>query len=281
MMIAKFIGVALAALSLGAAAPSLDPPAWTKPIPARQIISNIYYVGTEGLAAYLIVTPKGLILLDATMAENVPGIEANIRSLGYKLSDVKILLYSHAHFDHARGLAMMKRDTGAKLEAMAGDVWALEHGKHFGEQNYVGVFDPVKVDRVLRDGSVVSLGGVTMRAVLTAGHTRGCTTWLTTVNVGGKTLNVVFPGSLTVAGNKLIGNATYPGIVADYRASFTRMAALRADVVLPAHPEQADVLTRRGNDRIAPGLLGELVAKAQTSFEAQLAADKAKVTASR
>jgi metallo-beta-lactamase class B len=269
-MIVKLLGAAFAAVALAAAAPAANPATWTQPNPPMKIAGNIYYVGTKGLAAYLIVTPKGLILLDATMQQNVPGIEANIKALGYTLSDVKILLNSHAHFDHADGLAMMKRDTGAKLDAMDGDVWALENGKHFGDQNYVGTFAPVKVDRVLKDGDTVVLGGITMTALKTGGHTRGCTTWLTTVKVGAAIRRVVFPCSLSVAGNKLFGNSTYPGIVADYRASFKRMAAIKADYVLPAHPELAGVLTRQGADRVAPGLLAKMVAGAEASFDIEL-----------
>jgi metallo-beta-lactamase class B len=269
-VIVKLLGTAGAAIALAAAAPATDPVTWTQPNPPLRIAGNIYYVGTKGLAAYLIVTSKGLILLDATMEQNVPGIEANIKALGYKLSEVKILLNSHAHFDHAGGLAMMKRDTGALLDAMDGDVWALENGKHFGDQNYVGAFAPVKVDRILKDGDKVVLGGVTMTALKTGGHTRGCTTWLTTVKLDSGIRKVVFPCSLSVAGNKLFGNKTYPGIVADYRASFKRMAAIKADFVLPAHPELAGVLTRQGKDRITPDLLPKLVAEAQAAFEIEL-----------
>ena len=269
-MIARMLGMAAAALALIAAAPANDPPAWTQPTAPFRIAGNIYYVGTKGLASYLIVTPKGLILIDATMEANVPAIEANIKALGFKLSDIKILLNSHAHFDHAGGLAAMKRDTGAELDAMEGDVWALENGKHFGDQNYVGTFPPVKVDRHLKDGDKVTLGGVTMTAVLTAGHTRGCTTWTTTVKVKAGVKNVVFPGSLSVAGNKLYGNKPYPGIVEDYRASFKRMAAMKADLVLPPHPELAGVLERKGQDRLAPDLLPKIVADSEAAFETEL-----------
>ena len=278
------VGKALivAALATTGAGPTFPvAPAWTQPTAPFPIVGPISYVGTKGLAAYLIATPKGLILLDATMAQNVPAIEANITALGYKLSDIKILINSHAHFDHADGFAAIKRDTGAKLFAMAGDVWALEHGKHFGDQNYVGTYAPVKVDRVLHDGSVVSLGGVTMHAVLTAGHTRGCTTWLMTVTNAGKKLDVVFPGSLTVAGNALVGNKAYPNIVADYRASFKRLAGLHADIVLPAHPELANVLERKGGNWEAPDLLPKLVSDARTAFETQLAKAPATQTAAR
>lgn len=268
-MIAKLFAAAVSALALVGAAPASDPAAWTRPIKPFHIIGNVYYVGSEGLAAYLITTPKGAILLDGTMEANVPAIEANIKSLGIKLGDVKILLNSHAHFDHADGLAHLKRDTGATMMAMKGDVWALENGKHFGDQNYVGTFAPVKVDRVLTDGAKVTLGGVTMTALATPGHTAGCTTWVLPVRIKTGVKTVVFPCSMTVAGNKLVGNRQYPGIVADYRATFDRMAKLKADVVLPAHPDQAGVTTRRGNQFLQPTLLAGLVAEARAAFEQQ------------
>ncbi|HWU74813.1 MAG TPA: subclass B3 metallo-beta-lactamase [Sphingomonas sp.] len=270
-MIARMLGMAIAGLSLVAAAPSDDPPAWTQPTAPFRIAGNIYYVGTAGLASYLIVTPKGLILLDATMEENVPAIEANIKALGFKISDIKILLNSHAHFDHAGGFAAMKRDTGAKLDAMEQDVWALENGKHFGDQNYVGTFPPVKVDRRLKDGDKVTLGGVTMTALLTAGHTSGCTTWTTTVKLKAGVKSVVFPCSLSVAGNKLYGNKTYPGIVTDYRASFQRLAAMKADIVLTAHPELSDVMERKASGKwLTPNLLPKMVAESKAAFDKEL-----------
>jgi metallo-beta-lactamase class B len=266
-MIAKLFAATVAAVALAAAAPAADPAAWTRPIKPFHIIGNVYYVGSEGLAAYLITTPKGAILLDGTMEANVPAIEANIKALGVKLSDVKILLNSHAHFDHADGLAHLKRDTGATMMAMKADVWALENGKHFGDQNYVGTFAPVKVDRVLADGDKVTLGGVTMTAIATPGHTAGCTTWVLPVKVKAVVKTVVFPCSMTVAGNKLVGNKAYPGIVADYRATFDRMAKLKADIVLPAHPEQADVTKLKGDQFLRPTLLPKLVADARVAFE--------------
>lgn len=270
-MIVRMLGMTISALALVAAAPSDDPPAWTQPTAPFRIAGNIYYVGTAGLASYLIVTPKGLILLDPTMEANVPAIEANIKALGFKISDIKILLNSHAHFDHAGGLAAMKRDTGAKLDAMEQDVWALENGKHFGDQNYVGTFPPVKVDRRLKDGDKVTLGGVTMTALLTAGHTSGCTTWTTTVKLKAGVKSVVFPCSLSVAGNRLYGNKTYPGIVADYRASFKRLAAMKADIVLTAHPELSDVMGRKASGKwLTPGLLPTMVAESKAAFDKEL-----------
>lgn len=264
-------------LLVGASAgASQDPPEWTQPIAPFRIAGNIYYVGTKGLAAYLITTPKGAILLDGTMAENVPAIEANIRSLGIKLSDVRILLNSHAHFDHAGGLAALKRDTGARLLAMGGDRWALEHGRHFGLTSYPrGTFPPVKVDGVLRDGGAVTLGGVRMVAIATPGHTSGCTTWVLPVHLRAGEKTVVFPCSMTVAGNRLVGNTEYPGIVADFRRTFARMAQIKADIVLTAHPETAGVMTRRGGQFIDPGLLPKLVAEARAAFAVELAKQQA------
>ena len=265
-MIARMIAALIALVLIGAADPS-DPPAWTRPIAPFHIAGNVYYVGTEGLAAYLVTTPKGAILLDGTLEDNVRSIETNIKALGVKLSDVKVLLNSHAHFDHAGGLARLKRDTGATMMAMKGDVWALENGRHFGDQDYKGAFTPVKVDRVLTDGAKVTLGGVTMTALATSGHTAGCTTWLLPVRLKGGVKQVVFPCSMTVAGNKLVGNRQYPGIVADFRRTFDRMARLKADIVLPAHPELAAVTMRRGDGFLQPGLLAKLVAEARAAFE--------------
>lgn len=258
------------------ASAAADPPEWTRPIAPFHIAGPIHYVGTEGLAAYLVTTPQGAILLDGTLDRNVPAIEANIRALGLKLSDVKILLVSHAHFDHAGGLARLKRDTGARLYALAGDRWALEHGRHFGLTSYPrGTFPPVHVDRVLQDGAVVTLGGVHMTAIATPGHTSGCTTWVLPLRLSGVDRTVVFPCSLSVAGNRLVGNTEYPAIVRDFRHSFDRVGALKADIVLTAHPEIAGVLARRGTDYLAPDLLPRLVAEARVAFAAELARQQA------
>ena len=273
--LAALLGLLLAA----PAAAALDPPAWTEPTPPFHIVGNIYYVGSKGLASYLIVSRRGLILLDGTMAENVPQIEANIAALGFRIRDVKLLLNSHAHFDHAAGLAQLKQDSGAMLLASAGDRGALETGTPPSVTSYgVVIFPPVRVDRVLLDGKPVNLGEVALTPLITSGHTPGCTTWTMRTVEAGRSLRVVFPCSLTVAGNRLIGNTGYPGIVADFRKTFPRIAALRADVVLPAHPEGADVLGRHrrqvaGDAQafVAPDLLATLAADAAAAFETELA----------
>lgn len=267
---------------LGLAAPAiagLDPPGWTQPAPPFRVVGPIYYVGTEGLAAYLIQTRAGLILLDGTMAENVPAIEANIRALGFRLRDVKILLNSHAHFDHAAGLATLKRDTGATLLASAGDRPALETGRPPSDVSYGLIeFPPVKVDHMLVDGRPVTLGEVSLTPIITPGHTPGCTTWTTRVQDGARNLRVIFPCSISVAGNKLVGNRGYPGIVGDFHKGFARMRTLSADIVLPAHPELAEVreraMRREAGDAdafIAPGLLKTMTDQAEVQFTAELA----------
>lgn len=242
----------------------------------------IYYVGSEGLGAYLFRSSKGLILLDGTLKQNVPLIERNITSLGFKLRDVKILLNSHAHFDHAGGLADLKRDTGARLLASAWDRRALETGRPRGETDYgVITFPPVKVDGELVDEEPVRLGELAITPILTPGHTPGCTTFSLTISEQGRRLRVVFPCSITVAGNKLIANREYPGIVADFRRTFARMGNLNADVVLTAHPDVVDVAGREKRqvegDRdayIMPGLLPQIVSKAEAAFDTELIRQK-------
>src|SRR5205807_5390738 len=160
----------------------------TAQFPPHKIIGNIYYVGTRTLSSFLVVTPQGNILIDSTYERNVPTIEKSVQQLGFKFSDIKILLGNHAHGDHQEGDALVKQMTGAQVMAMAEDVPALKEMKPGGKEH--------PIDRILRDGEQVSLGGTTLVAHLTAGHTRGCTTWTTTAVEEGKTYNVMFGCSL-------------------------------------------------------------------------------------
>lgn len=268
----------LAALLAGGAAPLTTPSEWTQPTQPFHIAGPVYYVGTEGIGVYLIRTGAGLILLDGGLEENVPAIEANIVALGFGLSDVKLMIATHAHFDHVAGSAQLKRDTGALLAASPGDRDALETGIPPSEISYGVIrFPPVKVDRVLADGQPVRLGEVTITPVFTPGHTPGCTSWTLQVTENDRKLRMVFPCSMTVAGNKLVGNTGYPDIVADFRQSFAKMRKLRADIVLPAHPGQADVIgrarRREAGDSsafVAPDLLPRLVDEAEAAFEREL-----------
>lgn len=256
-----------------------DPPEWSEPVKPFHIAGNVYYVGTQGLAAYLIKSDEGAILLDATLAENAGQIERNIESLGVPLREVKLLLSDHAHADHVGAMAQLKRDTGARFLASEGDRWALENGRNEGDNNYgVMPFDPIPVDEIIRDGQQVRLGDVTLTAHLTPGHTRGCTSWSMTVDDRGTPRQVLFLCSITVAGNALVGNKAYPGIADDYRATFAKLAAMRADIVLTSHPEMADVLERasrreagKADAFVEPGLLPAMVEDFRGAFEEELA----------
>ncbi|WP_443750423.1 subclass B3 metallo-beta-lactamase [Asticcacaulis solisilvae] len=267
------------ALALTTNAHAQDNPDWTTPTAPFRVAGNVYYVGTKGIGAYLVVAGKQAILLDGGPEAAAPMIENNITALGFKLRDVKIILNSHAHSDHAGGIARIKRDTGAAFYASPGDRWALEHGTHDGQTTYPrGHFPAVHVDRVLKDGEGVALGGVRMKATFTPGHTRGCTTWSTEVIEPNRVLTVVFPCSLTVAGNVLVHNTAYPGIVRDYEQSFATVGAMKADIVLPAHPEFADVLGREARVKagqtgafVDPQLLGHIVSDARDDFEKERA----------
>ena len=258
------------------------PAAWSKPVKPYRVVGNIYYVGSEGLSSYLIASSEGHVLLDAGMsAEGARLVERNIVALGFKLSDVKILINTHAHYDHAGGLAQLKADTGAKLYASSQDRPALEKGRHFGDNdndNGLTAFPAVKVDRAISDGQTVKLGETQLKAYLTPGHTIGGTTWTTTVTERGRPLKVVFFNSISVAGNALVGNRTYPKIVADYRSTFAKLKALPADVFLPAHEEQGGLVAKRkrflGGDLnafIDPTEMGRFVAASEKAFNIELA----------
>lgn len=271
--------IGLACLLASSAAATDWPAAWHEPTEPFHVVGNIYYVGSKGIAAYLIVSPKGDVLLDGTEAENGAMVERNIAKLGFNIRDVKVLLNNHAHFDHAGALAQLKADSGATFLASPRDKPILESG-HITLENSNDLLDfpPVKVDRVLRDGEIVRVGSIAMKAIFTPGHTPGCTSWSTTVRDHGRTLAVVFPCSITVGGNRLVGNKGYPQIASDFRNSFARLAAMKADVVLTGHPELADVqvrAARRHDDGpgafIDPGLLFRLVASSRKDFDQEYA----------
>jgi metallo-beta-lactamase class B len=280
----NFMGLAVAIgwLGMASVASAGDPPEWSAPVKPFQIAHGIYYVGTEGLAAYLIVSNQGAILLDGTTAENAALVERNIETVGVGLRDVKLLLSDHAHSDHVGALAKIKQDTGAQVLASAGDRWALEHGQIRSDVDYTPTsFAPVKVDRLVRDGETIRLGEVSLTAHLTPGHTAGCTSWSMTVDEGGARRQVLFVCSLTVAGNILAGNHAYPEIAADYRQTFDKLAAMKTDILLTSHPAFANVLGRearreRGeaNAFIDPTALPSLVAASKRSFEREMAAAK-------
>ncbi len=232
------LGLALAAgLGVSYSQTPAQEPDWNKPVEPFRIIGNIYYVGTNELGAYLVKTPEGAILLDGGLPESAPLIAHSIEAIGVPLTSVKILLTTQAHFDHVGSLAELAQKTGGRVMVMAGDAELVEKGGHgdylFGDTM---VFRPVKVGGVLHDGSNVTLGGTTLVAHLTPGHTKGCTTWTTTVREDGLTYSVVFPGSGSVnPGTRLVKDPSYPGIRADYEKTFRVLSAMHPDVFLGAH----------------------------------------------
>ena len=201
----------------------------TAQFPPHKIIGNLYYVGTRSLSAFLVATPQGNILINSTYERNVPTIQKSVEQLGFKFSDTKILLGSHAHGDHQEGDALVKQLTGAQVMAMAEDVPALQAMKPGGKDH--------PIDKILHDGESVMLGGTTLVAHLTPGHTRGNTTWALKAQEGGKTYDVAIIGSFgTNPGTRLVGNATVPGIVDEYNRTFKVARSLKVDVPVGSHP---------------------------------------------
>jgi metallo-beta-lactamase class B len=201
---------------------------WNKPFPPHKIIGNLYFVGTDNLGTFLITTPQGHILINSDFESTVPQIRTSVEMLGFKFTDVKILLGSHAHGDHMEGDALFKELSGAQVMAIEQDVPALQAMKPGGK--------PHPIDKVLRDGEEVKLGGATLTAHLTPGHTKGCTTWTTRIEESGKSYNVVIVCSVGVnAGVILVGNKDYPQIADDYMRSFKILRTLPCDVFLGAH----------------------------------------------
>src|SRR5579883_49900 len=199
------------------------------PFPPHKIIGNIYFVGPQALGSFLVSTPAGLILINSDFEATVPVIRASVEKLGFRFTDIKILLGSHAHGDHMEGDAMVKELTGAQVMAMEQDVPALEKMRPVGK--------PHPIDKVLHDGDRVTLGGSTLVAHPTPGHTKGCTTWTMQVQDGGKSYDVVIVGSVGVnPGVKLVNNPDYPQIADDYARSFRVLKALHCDVPLGSHP---------------------------------------------
>ncbi len=201
--------------------------AWNAPFQPFHIVGNVHFVGATGVSAFLIVTPAGSILLDGGLPETAPLIAKNITALGFRVADVKYLLNSHAHFDHAGGLAELKRLTGASIVASSLDAPALRAGG--------ADMPPLTVDRAMADGETVSLGDTTLTAHVTSGHTRGCTTWTMTATEQGRPYRVAFYCSTSVV-DRLVDNAGYPQIAADYERTFEKLRTMQADVFLAAHP---------------------------------------------
>jgi len=293
-MLSRFVFAAAFAAAAAISQPALaahsaDYMKYLVPFPAHKVVGNVYFVGSKGQASYLITTPQGNILINSGMVESPPMIKASIEKLGFKYADTKILLISHAHFDHDAGSARIVKETGAQYQVMDSDVDVVESGGKT-DFNYGDNKDPdiarypaVKVARVLHDGDTVSLGGTVLTAHKTPGHTRGCTTWTLKVQDGGKTLDVAIVGSPNVnPGYVLVGNKKYPGIVQDYEKTFQVLKSLPADLFLGAHGDYygmeakyAKLKAGGANPFIDPAGYKSYVANREAAFRKNLAKQQA------
>ncbi len=265
--------------------------AWNQPMEPFRIAGNLYYVGAGDVTSYLITTPEGHILIDGGLPETAPFIRASVAKLGFKIEDVKILLSSHSHFDHAGGLAELKAASGARFLSSEAD--APVHaagGKGDAILGDSSPYPPVKPDGLLKDGETVSLGGTTLTAHVTAGHTRGCTTWTMKVTDGGRKLDTVFVCSTSVIPQTRLGGPegsgaapSYPGIVDDYERTFRVLRGLPCDLFLGSHgvfyglKEKAEIL-RKGkgpNPFVDPGRYRSYLDRSEAAFRERLAKDRA------
>jgi metallo-beta-lactamase class B len=283
----KIVAALIALLSLTAAVEAQTPKdllaallvKWNEPTQPFKMIGNVYYVGTAGLASYLITSPQGHILVDTVMPGATSQIKANIETLGFKVTDIKYLLNTHAHIDHTGGLAEMKQASGGQLVAGEADKPLLEGGYYPGAREETALaFPPVKVDRTVREGDTVTVGDVTLTARETPGHSPGCTSWAFAVKDGDATRSVLIFCSGTVALNRLVTNPTYPGIVTDYRQTFARAKEIKPDVLLAPHPEMYNMVEKRAklgtggpNPFVSPGEFNTYATTLEKAFEDALA----------
>jgi metallo-beta-lactamase class B len=227
---------------------------WNQPVEPFRVVGNIYYVGANEITSFLITSPQGHILLDGGFVETAPQIRDNIRKLGFKAEDVKYLLNSQAHSDHAGGLAQLKQWTGAKFVVSREDGVQTERG---GKRDFAWAdtmqFPPVKTDQIIGDGEMLKLGGVVVTAHVTPGHTKGCTTWTMQADEDGHHYNVVFLCSVSAPGYRLVNNPNYPNIIEDYGKTFQVLKGLPCDVMLASHGSFFNLTGKRELLAKAPG----------------------------
>ena len=260
---------------------------YSEPAEPFTILANIHYVGAQNISSYLLTTPEGHILFDTGMPKMHEIVRANIEKLGVQLSDVKIMISSHAHVDHVGGHAEMQRATGARVMALGEDARALETGMDLSPAEYHD-WPAVAIDRVLMDGDTVALGGTTLRAVWTPGHTPGATTWVTTVQDGGRGYTVVFPGGRGPNGGPLVvGNPKHPTLAEDTLGTYRKLRLLSPDIVLAGHPQRAfegkiDAMKKgvRAHPLLQePGAWAQGLETGEANFRKRIEADRAKTQA--
>ena len=257
---------------------------YVEPAEPFRILGNLHYVGAQNISAYLFTTPEGHILVDTGMPQMHNTVRTNIEKLGFQLSDIEIMISSHAHVDHVGGHAEMQRATGARIMAMGLDAQAIESGQDISPVQYHD-WPAAPVARVLEDGDTVSLGGTTLRAMLTAGHTPGATTWVTNVEDGGRFYSVVFPGGRTPNGGPLVvGNPDFPDVAEITLETFSKLRLLNPDILLPGHPRNAfegKIEAMKAGVRphpllTAPGAWARGLENGEANFRRRMEADRAK-----
>lgn len=257
---------------------------WNRPFPPYHVIDNVYYVGTNKIAQFLITTSAGNILIDAGFEASVPRLRENVEALGFHYTDIKLVLATHAHIDHVQALARVRQQTGARVVVSALDAPIVEQGGK-GDPLFDGIYEwtPCPVDRRVNDGDQVTLGATTLTAHITAGHTFGATTWTMKVTDRGRALDVVFfPSANINPGVRLIGNTRYPRIVEDFQHSFATWKTLSCDVFLADHGDFYGMPKKyrrlqddaAANPFIDPSGYRQFIAEAEQRFLQQLESER-------
>jgi metallo-beta-lactamase class B len=253
-------------------------PDWNRPVEPFRVLGNLYYVGASDVSAFLLTTSDGNILLDSGFRETVPLIEANLVKLGFRLDDIRLILTSHAHYDHVGGMADIKRRTKARFVANPVEAPAFRRGGSgdfaFGDKY---PFPPIDPDGLLSDGTPVVLGATALTPHFTPGHTKGCTSWTTRIEEAGRHYEVVIASSMSAPGYRLVENREYPEIARDYEASFAKLRALPCDVFLSLHSWDFDFHDKlkartqgtNQNPFMDPGGLAAFVNRAHSAFRKQ------------
>jgi metallo-beta-lactamase class B len=226
------------------------PASWSAAREPVRIFGNVYYVGTSGLAAILITSNEGHVLIDGTMASTAPIVLANIRDAGFRVEDIKLILNSHAHFDHAGGIGSLQRASGARVAATAWSARVLQRGSSEPEDPQHGVLpamDPVTNVEVVMEGEVLRVGPIAMSAHAAGGHTPGGTTWSWQSCEGSRCMNMVYADSVTAVSADTFfftRSREYPTAIADFEKTFATLSAIPCDILLTPHPEVSDLWGR-------------------------------------
>ncbi len=256
----------------------------SEPVDPFRVLGNIYFVGTRNIASYLIASSEGHFLIDTGVAGMAPGIRNSVEALGFDMRDIRVLLSSHAHFDHVQGHAIVQRMTGAQVMALEGDADALEAGHDLSPLAFEG-WEPVSVDRRLQDGEAVTLGDVTLTPTWAPGHTQGCTTWSLDTMDAGDSINVaIFGCNGPNEGVQLVNNPHFPELVEQSLMGFDNLAELRPDIYLTGHPQQPfEGIEHQMRVQVRPHPLlrqqpwREFIAQRRSEFEARVAAERARL----